>query len=118
MEKQLLVVKTIEVTDLDKAKDIALQSWNIKREGALIDLKFIEGTNRLVVKYLDTDTNNMDSVTSNWGEVIDVESEWYIVFNTSDLNEGVASSYYKVFDAEGEDGFTLDYATTHFNGEF
>lgn len=111
-----LVVKVVEIKDEVKASEIALQAWNIKREldrkqdGSHFDLIFLEGTNRLRVKY--TDTGNLDNVINSWGEVISEESELHMVVDVMDMKDSVAQEIdeqYVFLNIEGmEAGMTGD----------
>lgn len=115
MELKTLTVKTIDAGSLEKCKDIALQALNVKREieprGGYIDVKFIENSNRLIVKYIGH-IGNLDFVTDGWGEVLDYQHEPLMQFDSTDLKEDVLNDMQAGFDKVGTDDYTLDVSMT------
>lgn len=108
MEKRILTVKTIDVKDFETCKDIALQSLNIRRENGIYDIKFIDGMNRLKVKYFKNENNNIERVISHWGELINEEKEVFIELNIDDLKNSVAKEVDDIFMSDYDDDYSLD----------
>lgn len=92
MKKELLVVKTVDVEDVEKAQKVSLQALNMMRDKAIYDIYFLEGMNRLVVSYLKEkeETGNIAEVIDSWGEVSEwVENKYLVTVTPDDLtNDG------------------------------
>lgn len=109
----MLDVVTVEYETVESAKDIALKSWNIKREvekrNGYFNVEFIEDTKLVKVKYLDNGRGNFKEVIGSWGTVLDNGKEIFLSAGLGDLKSDVVNQVDKAYeeDNSGEITFSL-----------
>lgn len=113
MEMETLTVKLIDAKDIESCKEIALQAWNIKRvmTDDYFDLRFLEGSNKLEVKYT-MNTGNLNDLTDLWGEVLEVSKEKRLAFNSTDLTKQALRDLDTGYECMGANGYTSDVSMT------
>lgn len=108
MRRENLTVVTVKYGEIEKAKDIALQAWNINSHGTYVNLKFSTYNDTVTVKYFEDDSSNIKSVVASWGEIDDedTEKESALVFDERDFKPNKAIN--EAFDWQYINGYNGD----------
>ena len=105
MKKRNLTVLTVEIDGIEKAKEIALQCWNIKTRGTYVDADF-RTDDTVTVKFFDDEDNNARQVVESWGEIVYEEKEVALMFSDSDFAAANDVFMEDAHHASFDDGFT------------
>lgn len=89
MIREDVTILIVENTDIEKAKDIALQAWNIKARGQEITIEFVEDTNLIYAWFLEDRDNNIRRIVESWGKVVDERKGIKLMLEYYDIDKEV-----------------------------
>lgn len=85
MEKQTTTYMEITGVDVETAKDIALQAWNIKNRNNFITLAFVPETTTVIVRFEKYSDTNIREVVESWGTIVFEEDNTRLIVKPQDL---------------------------------